>query len=176
LIRWLHDHRPPASSDFQLLSRRAVEGLQRLPEAHRYLRGLVAWLGLPTTTLPYEAAARPAGRSKFGLRKLTGLAADGVLSFSALPLRLALVLGLVLVGLGVVAGVAAACGAFAIGGWSALAVLELVLAGLVLCGVGVVGEYVGRIYEQVKGRPIYLLKEASPELTAAATSRQRRAA
>jgi dolichol-phosphate mannosyltransferase len=175
VMRWLSDIEVRAeASDYRLLSRKAVEGLLRLPETHRFLRGMVSWLGFPSTTVVFDVASRGAGRSKYTLWRLLNLAGDGMLSFSKLPLRLPLLLGalVVLLGLGYGAGVllAAALSAGApgpggaVGGWlgHALLVVLLLLGGSILCAVGVVGEYVGRVYEQVKGRPLYLLKESSP--------------
>jgi dolichol-phosphate mannosyltransferase len=167
LMQWLNDEREVATSDYQLLSRRVVDSLVRMPEAHRYIRGLVSWMGFPTCVVPFEVASRAGGTSKFTAGRLLALAGDGVLSFSRLPLRLSLLAGLVLLLLGLGEAVGVTLWGLLAGlpqRWElhALVTIELVLSGLVLCGLGVVGEYVGRIYEQVKGRPIYLLKEYSP--------------
>jgi dolichol-phosphate mannosyltransferase len=167
VMRWLSDFEVRAeASDYRLLSRKAVDGLLRLPETHRFLRGMVSWLGFRSTTVAFEVASRGAGRSKYDLWRLFNLAGDGMLSFSKLPLRLTLLLGavVVLLGLAYGAGAALALGLGAAKGWLGHAALFalLVLGGSILCGLGVVGEYVGRIYEQVKGRPLYLLKESSP--------------
>ena len=156
-----------AASDYRLLSRRAVDALVRFPETHRFLRGMVHWLGFPTATVRFEVASRGAGVSKFTFRRLAAFAADALLSFSKVPLRLSLFLGLVFVVLG-----------FGYGGFALLRALlgagadglllhlllttVLVASGCVLGSLGLVGEYVGRVYEQVKGRPLYLLKECWP--------------
>jgi dolichol-phosphate mannosyltransferase len=137
-----------------------------MPEAHRYVRGLVSWMGFPSRTVSFEVAPRAGGTSKFTAGRLLALAGDGVLSFSRLPLRLSLVLGVALLLLGLVEALGVLLWVVMRGlpsRWElhALVTLELVLSGAVLCGLGVVGEYVGRIYEQVKQRPIYLLKESS---------------
>jgi dolichol-phosphate mannosyltransferase len=159
--------RQTATSDYQLLSRRVIDALAGMPEIHRYLRGLVSWLGFSTTVVLFEVPPRAAGTSRFTTGRLLALASDGVLSFSRLPLRLSIFLGLVLLLLALLdmAGVALwAVFSAAPPSWGlhVLATLELVLAGFILIALGIVGEYVGRIYEQVKQRPIYLLKEASP--------------
>jgi glycosyltransferase involved in cell wall biosynthesis len=167
LMRWLCGEREVATSDYQLLSRRVVDALGQMPEAHRYVRGLVSWMGFPTSAITFRVAPRAAGTSQFTAGRLLGLASDGVLSFSRLPLRLSLVLGLVLLLLALGDAVTVVLWLLFSGlpvRWElhALVSIELVLAGFVLCALGIVGEYVGRIYEQVKHRPIYLLKEASP--------------
>jgi dolichol-phosphate mannosyltransferase len=167
VMRWLSETEVrPACADFRLLSRPALDALLRLRETHRYLRGMVNWLGFPLATVPYQAAPRAAGVSHYTLRRMVRLASDGVLSFSRVPLQLPLAAGLASAGLGVLyaAGLGAA---LALGGAAAwpvhlVVVLVLVLGGLVLCSLGVLGEYVGRIYEQVKQRPVYLVKESSP--------------
>jgi dolichol-phosphate mannosyltransferase len=167
VMQWLNDNRELATSDYTLLSRRVVDALGRMPEAHRYIRGLVTWLGFPTTTQSFEVATRAGGTSKFNVPRLLALASDGMLSFSRWPLRLCLLGGAFLALLGVVEGAVAllwlllsrASSHFEL---HVLVTLDLVLAGILLCGLGVVGEYVGRIYEQVKQRPLYLVKEQSP--------------
>lgn len=167
VMRWLSDTPvSTAASDYRLLSRPAVDALMRLPEKHRFLRGMVNWLGYRTTTVAFHPASRGAGATKYTLRRLLALAVDAMLSFSKLPLRLSMILGLLLVVLGGAFGVVA-FGRSLLGGdisGTQLVLIALFLiGGAVLCSLGIVGEYVGRIYEQVKGRPLYLLKEVSPE-------------
>jgi glycosyltransferase involved in cell wall biosynthesis len=162
-----------AASDYRLLSRRALDSLLRLPETHRFLRGMVNWLGFRTTTVVFSPASRGAGLTKYTVRRMTGLAIDAMLSFSRLPLRLSLATGLAVLLLGLCHGIVSV-GRAVLGSapepWAyhVLLLAVLLLGGGILCALGVVGEYVGRIYEQVKARPLYLLKEASPELAAAA--------
>jgi dolichol-phosphate mannosyltransferase len=158
-----------AASDYRLLSRRALDCLLRFHETHRYLRGMVHWLGFPKATVRFQVARRGGGRSKFTFSKLFLFAADALLSFSKLPLRLSAVVGALyfFAGCGY-AGylvVAAFCGGTA-AGWGIVLAALLITAGCVMTSLGVVGEYVGRIYEQVKGRPLYLVKEAWPERAA----------
>jgi dolichol-phosphate mannosyltransferase len=160
-----------SAADFRLMTRKAVDALLRLHETHRFLRGMVSWLGFRTATLPYTPASRAAGVSKYTVRKMLSLAVDGMLSFSRVPLRLSLVLGGLLATLGLgVGGWGIARAVFSAAavdwGWLLMMTTVLLVGGCVLGAVGIVGEYVGRIYEQVKGRPIYLLKDASPELVA----------
>ncbi len=155
-----------AVSDYQLLSRKALDGLLRLGETHRYLRGMVNWLGFPTASVPFRVAPREAGASKFTFGRLSGFATDALLSFSKIPLRLPFFLGVavMLIGLGYaawgLAGVVLTRGPLEPGWITLLATLHLI-GGSILCSLSLVGEYVGRIYEQVKGRPLYLLKESS---------------
>ncbi len=170
VMRWLSDTPvSSAASDYRLLSRKAVDALLRLHEKHRFLRGMVNWLGFPTTTVAFHPASRGAGVTKYTLRRMLALAIDAMLSFSKLPLRLALLLGLMLVVLGggfgaVVLG--QSLWGEEIGGSQLVLIALFLIGGAILCSLGIVGEYVGRIYEQVKGRPLYLVKEMSPELSA----------
>jgi dolichol-phosphate mannosyltransferase len=167
VMHWLSETEIRSSaSDYRLLSRKALNGLLQLRESHRFLRGMVSWLGFPTATIWFQTAARGAGRSKFTLGRMTSFAFDAMLSFSKVPLRLAIVLGLAvfLLGLGW-AGYALARALFAPSpvdlGWILVLVALHLIGGCILCSLGLVGEYVGRVYEQVKGRPLYLLKESS---------------
>ncbi len=169
-----------AASDFRLLSRRALDALLQMREQHRFLRGMVQWLGFRPAEIAFQPDARKAGQSKYTFRRMLRLAGDGVYSFTRLPLRLAYYAGLLVVVLG------AAHSAWLLGqglgggepGPLALHYLILVshlVGGAILCVLGVLGEYVGRIYEQVKGRPIYVLKEhVAPAAAARAVEPTRR--
>ena len=175
VMQWLSETPVSSSaSDYRLLSRKAVDALLRLPEKHRFLRGMVNWLGFRTATVAFHPASRGAGATKYTVRRLLALAVDAMLSFSKLPLRLSLLLGALLVVLGAGHGtllLARTLFGAAIGGEQIVLVALFLVGGAILCSLGVVGEYVGRIYEQVKDRPLYLLKEASPELSAPALER-----
>src|SRR5207244_3879440 len=157
-----------AAADYRLMSRKAVDALLQLREAHRFLRGMVQWLGFPTAEVLFRPAGRRAGVSKYSLRRMLNLAGDGILSFSRVPLRAATFLGLLALGLGLLGSLYLA-GCWLVGeeqpaaGWGVLLATLHVLGGCILCALGLVGEYVGRIYEQVKGRPLYVLKERSAE-------------
>jgi dolichol-phosphate mannosyltransferase len=160
-----------AASDFRLMSRPAVDALLRLHETHRFLRGMVNWLGFRQATVPFAPARRGGGVSKYTFRRMLNFAVDGLLSFSKVPVRLALLLGAAVLLAGVGFGSyalahAALAPASAPGGWGAVLTAVLVVGGCILAALGIVGEYVARVYEQVKGRPVYLLKEASPALLA----------
>jgi dolichol-phosphate mannosyltransferase len=173
VMHWLSETEVrAAASDYRLLSRTAVDCLLQLHETHRFLRGMVNWLGFRTTTVSFFPAVRGAGVTKYTLRRMTALAVDAMLSFSKLPLRLALMLGLMVLLLGVGYGgvvLARALLTPAPTEWPyhLLMLAILFVGGCTLSALGVVGEYVGRVYEQVKGRPLYLLKEVSPELALA---------
>jgi polyisoprenyl-phosphate glycosyltransferase len=158
----------PRMSDFMLLSRPVVDELLRLRETHRYLRGMIQWLGYSAGEVAYRVPPRKAGRTKFNLPRLMDYSLDAILSFSRVPLRLAFVLGAIFLLIGVCVGgwamlglLVPGCGA---GGWSAwlLASVHLV-GGAVLGGLGLLGEYLGRVFEQVKGRPLYLVRETEQE-------------
>jgi dolichol-phosphate mannosyltransferase len=160
-----------AASDFRLLARPAVDALLRMHESHRFLRGMVNWLGFRATTVSFAPANRGGGVSKYTFHRMLNFAFDGLLSFSKLPVRLPLFLGAFFLLCGTLYGIyallhTAFARASAPGGWSAVLTAVLLVGGCILCALGIVGEYVGRVYEQVKGRPIYLLKESSPELLA----------
>jgi polyisoprenyl-phosphate glycosyltransferase len=166
-----------AASDYQLLSRKALEALLRMQETHRFLRGMVNWLGFPTATVPFRVAEREAGESKFTFRRLTAFATDALLSFSKIPLRLPFFLGAAVAFVGLLYAAYGIARTVVVGeplepGWfTVLATLHLI-GGSILCSISLVGEYVGRIYEQVKGRPLYLLKETSPEIPAASAKQK----
>src|SRR6185437_12468301 len=170
VMRWLSDTPvSSAASDYRLLSRKAVDALLRLHEKHRFLRGMVNWLGFRTTTVSFHPASRGAGVTKYTLRRMVALAVDAMLSFSKLPLRLSFFLGAMLAVFG--AGHAlilltAALFGGSISGYQTVLIAVFLIGGAILCSLGIVGEYIGRIYEQVKARPLYLLKETSPQLPA----------
>jgi len=156
----------PAASDFRLLSRPALDALLSLRESHRYLRGMVNWVGFRMTKVPFQAAPRAAGQSSYTLRRMIRLASDGLLSFSTLPLRMPLFPGVASIGLGLLYGTGTLLTALIAGSLSLWPVhlllsVMLFLGGLILFSLGVLGEYVGRIFEQVKQRPVYLLKESN---------------
>ena len=157
----------PGVADFCLLSRQAHVALNRMPERHRFLRGMVAWLGFPRAFIEYDAPDRMVGESKYGLGRMVGLALDAILSFSATPIRVMTRIGLciTLLGLGYftyVVGRAVLLGDL-VRGWGSLISVVLLLGGLQLVFLGVIGEYVARVFEEVKGRPLFVFKQ-EPEL------------
>jgi glycosyltransferase involved in cell wall biosynthesis len=153
-----------AASDFRLLSRRATDALLRLRESHRYLRGMVQWLGFPVAEVPFTPSARAAGTSKYTLRRMLRLAGDGLFSFSRLPLRLSVSAGLVATALSLLVSVAMAVRRFGPVDplLVALVVAVHVIGGCLFAALGVLGEYVGRIHEQAKDRPLYVVRESWP--------------
>ncbi|MEL7061104.1 MAG: glycosyltransferase family 2 protein [Acidobacteriota bacterium] len=153
---------PLDSGDFALLSRRALDALRAAPERQRYIRGLRAWVGFPQTGLEVERHARSAGESKYSLVKLMGLAFDGIFAFSTVPLRLATTIGVVTI---LLTGLYAAYALFARivfeqvpRGFTASLLILVFVSGVQLVFLGVLGEYVGRIYEEVKRRPHYYVQ------------------
>jgi glycosyltransferase involved in cell wall biosynthesis len=164
LRRWSEVDVRAAASDFRLLSRKAVDGLLALQESHRYLRGMVQWLGFRVAEVPFRPDPRRAGASKYTVAKMTRLAADALFSFSRVPLRLSVGLGLGVTGISLLLCLMALIGRGGPVDWLPLCLVAAVHAvgASLLAAVGVLGEYVGRIYEECKRRPIYVLKDASP--------------
>jgi dolichol-phosphate mannosyltransferase len=152
---------PLDAGDFALMSRRVVLHLQRLPEHHRYLRGLRFWVGFRQIGIPIERSERHSGRSKYGFFRLLKLASDGIFAFSIVPIRAAAFLGLsaMLVSslFALYAIIAKIIFHQSPKGFTALLLLITLLSGILLFFLGVIGEYVGRIYEETKGRPIYIV-------------------
>lgn len=164
LMRWSTPIEIPVDTgDFRLMSRRAIEALRRMPERARYVRGMVAWLGFRQIGVPFERHARFAGETKYPLRKMLAFAADGMVSFSSLPLRLATILGLatLVAALAYLAYAVVIKFVFdaAIQGWTSLVAIMVLMGSAQLICLGIIGEYIGRIYDEVKARPIYLIDE-----------------
>jgi len=154
----------PNAADFVLLSRRAHEALLRMPEHHRFLRGMVSWIGFRREFVEYQAPLRSAGKSSYTLRRMTRLASDALFSFSAEPVRLATRVGLGLVGLGmlylayILYTLLAEPGKI-VPGWSSLICVVLITSGAQIVFIGLIGEYVSRIFEEAKRRPLYFFKQ-----------------
>jgi len=147
--------------DFRLFSRTAVLALRRFREQHRFMRGLVAWLGLKEVIVPFQRESRAYGTTKYPLFKMLQLAWTAVSSFSALPLRLSTTLGMIVtlfgVGYFLYSIFTALIAKIAIPGWTSLVCLQIIFSGTILTAVGVVGNYVARIYEESKQRPLYVV-------------------
>jgi polyisoprenyl-phosphate glycosyltransferase len=153
----------PHSGTFGLLGRPAVEAFLQLPERHRFFPGLRAWVGFPRADVPYARQERAAGRPQQTLRRLIRYALDGLFSFSYLPLRLLTYAGLFIAGLGFAVGLFFICKRLlgievAQTGFTTLVTLMLFLGGMQLIGIGVLGEYLGRIYDEVKQRPNFIVR------------------
>jgi len=153
---------PLDAGDFSLLSRQTVDHMKTLPERQRYLRGLRAWVGSKQVGIAVERGERFAGSSKYSIRDLVRLSLDGLLAFSIIPLRIATFVGAATVvagaGYGIFVLIARIAGA-APQGFATLALLQVIFAGMILLVLGVIGEYIGRIYEEVKRRPVYLIAD-----------------
>lgn len=152
---------PVDAGDFGLMTRRVVEELRRAPERHRFLRGLRSWVGFRQIGLPVERLERHRGKSKYGLGRLLALAFDGIFAFSIVPIRAAVMLGAVAIALASVFALYAVYAKLVLNqspqGFTALILVIVFLSGVHLFFVGVVGEYVGRVYEEVKRRPLYVV-------------------
>jgi glycosyltransferase involved in cell wall biosynthesis len=150
------------SGDFRLLDRRALDALLSMRERNRYLRGMTAWVGFTQTAVPYSRDARHAGETKYPLRKMIRFALDAIASFSHAPLQIATVAGFLFAALAFlaipVAIVFRIFGAF-VPGVTTTVVAVLLLGGIQLMAIGMIGEYVGRIYDEVKRRPLYVVRE-----------------
>jgi glycosyltransferase involved in cell wall biosynthesis len=157
---------PVDTGDFRLMSRRVVEALKRSPERHRFLRGMVSWVGYNQTGVEYDRDERHAGSTKYPLPKMLRFAIDGITSFSDVPLRFASYLGFLSSAVAFVyALIVIAFKLFSLHppgytpGWASTIVAVLFLGGVQLISLGILGEYIGRIYDEVKGRPLYLISE-----------------
>jgi polyisoprenyl-phosphate glycosyltransferase len=158
----------PGGADFRLLERRAVDALRAMPEYHRFLRGMVSWIGFHSIILPYQPSDRLAGKSKYTFKKMARLARDAVFSFSLVPLYVGLSLGALLLILAIIemiyvlsfwiSGQQASLSA----GWSSLMFVILVVGGILMILLGFIGVYIGYIFQEVKHRPVYLLRQVSP--------------
>jgi dolichol-phosphate mannosyltransferase len=146
------------------MDRQVVDLLNQMPERNRYIRGLRAWVGFHQTAVAYERPDRHAGRTHYTIRKLVRLALDGILSLSNAPLRLATYFGLVVsassFGLASFYIVERLLGGSAPEGWASTVVIVLFLGGVQLLTIGIIGEYLARIYEEVKQRPLYIVRAA----------------
>ena len=157
---------PVDTGDFRLMSRRVVEALKRSPERHRFLRGMVSWVGYNQIGIEYDRDERHSGLTKYPLPKMLRFAIDGITSFSDVPLRFASYLGFISSAVAFVyALIVIAYKLFSLNppgytpGWASTIVAVLFLGGVQLISLGILGEYIGRIYDEVKGRPLYLISD-----------------
>jgi glycosyltransferase involved in cell wall biosynthesis len=164
---------PADAGDFRLLSRRAVDALARMPERARFLRGMTSWLGFPQAGVQYDRDARYAGKTKYPTRRMIGFALDAMTSFSTTPIRVVTGLGFVLVAFcAVVLGWTLYIKVFtntAVAGWTSLLIVVLLLGGMQLVSLGIIGQYVGRIFEEAKQRPLFVVGETVEGGTATST-------
>lgn len=170
LSKWSGLHLSFGQSDFRLLDRKVLEVFLRMPEARKFLRGLVEWVGFRQTGVDYDPLPRHAGESKFPLRALVSFAVDGITTFSLLPLRWSFAIGCTVALLSFTYGViTAVMGLLNLAGapislppgWATIVVSVMFLTSIQLIAIGVLSEYVGRIFEQTKGRPQFIVREAS---------------
>ncbi len=158
---------PMDTGDFRLLDRKVVDVLRKMHERHRFLRGMSVWVGFKQTGVKYRRAARFAGETKYPFRKMFKFAWDAVTSFSYLPLQIAMYLGFVSAGLSILAipvvAVMRLAGSRAFFGQATTLIAVLFLGGVQLISLGILGEYIGRLYDEAKGRPLYIVREGPGE-------------
>lgn len=149
-------------ADYRLLSKRALKALAQFGETNLFLRGIVPMLGFKSATVTYDRSVRFAGESKYSVKKMLGLAVDGITSLSARPIRMIALLGAIIFVLGLIALICALILSITGGffpGWGVAAVSVWTCAGLIMVSIGIVGEYVGKIYLEAKGRPRYIIDD-----------------
>jgi dolichol-phosphate mannosyltransferase len=158
----------PGAADFRLMSREAVDALRSMPEYHRFLRGMISWMGYRVAILPYHESTRIAGASKYSLAKMLRLAMDAVFSFSLAPLYIGLSVGGLFLCLALVEAVyvlsfwVTGRSSGLAQGWSSLMFMLLIIGGMLMILLGFVGVYVGYIFQEVKRRPVYLIRKGKP--------------
>jgi glycosyltransferase involved in cell wall biosynthesis len=154
---------PPDVGDYRLVSRRFLDALNQMRETHRFLRGMVSWIGFPQTAVQFVRPKRAAGETKYPMNKMLKFAWVAAISFSPFPLRLSLLAGIGIFCIGLVYGVYAlirlALGLYLVPGWTSVIILNCISSGAILLSIGVAGEYIARIFEEIKGRPLYVVSE-----------------
>jgi glycosyltransferase involved in cell wall biosynthesis len=157
---------PRNTGDFRLMSRRVVDAVLQLREQHRFMKGLFAWVGFPTRAVPYDRAPRYAGMTKWNYWKLWNLALEGITSFTVMPLKVATYLGLAVALFAVVFGAQLVVRTLLFGnpvaGYPSMMAVILFLGGVQLITLGVIGEYLGRVFNETKRRPLYLVERFVP--------------
>lgn len=153
---------PADIGDFRLMSRKVVDALKQLPENQRFMKGIFAWVGFKTAIVEYYQEERVAGESSFNGWKLWNFALDGITSFSTVPLRVWLYIGVVIAAISFMFGIWIAVKTIVFGvetpGYASTMVMILFLGGIQLMGIGIMGEYIGRLYKEAKRRPVYILE------------------
>ena len=155
-----------SSSDFRLMNRKAINAFIKIRERDRFTRGLVSWMGFKQTIIEYHAPSRLIGKSKYTFKKMTHFALDGITSFSSKPLRLSFYLGLIVFFVGFIYAIYALIQYFrgtSSPGWASILISVLIIGGIQLLSIGIIGEYIARIFNESKGRPIYFIKEKTDE-------------
>jgi len=163
LINRLSDiHIEPAAADFRLMNRKTVNAFLQMKEKDRFTRGLVSWMGFKQAQIEYIAPQRFAGKSKYSLLKMFRFAADGITAFSAKPLRVSFFAGIIVSFTGLLYAIYAVFQYFGgknIPGWTSILVSILIIGGIQLISIGIIGEYLARVFNEAKNRPMYLVKE-----------------
>lgn len=162
---------PLDTGDFRIISNRIVRVLRNMPEKHKFLRGQISWIGFKQTYIEYERDARAGGKSNYPLRKMLRFALDGLTGFSTLPLKIATLTGFAISGTAflfilviiITRMFSKELGIYIQPGWASTLIVILFLGGIQLVGIGILGEYIGRIYENIKGRPLYILRQTSDD-------------
>lgn len=158
---FVHKDLPADVGDFRLVSRRCLDALKLMNETHRFLRGMVAWVGFAQTSVEFQRAPRAAGKTKYTLIKMLRFAWTAAVSFSPAPMRVSWMMGslLAVIGFtyGLIAVVRVLLGLYVVPGWTSTLVVNCLIGGGILISIGVLGEYVARIFEEVKGRPLYIV-------------------
>ena len=161
--RTVDDRIMPEVGDFRLLSRTAVGGIRQFREQHRFMRGLIAWMGLKETTVRFRRGPRAAGTTKYPTLKMAAFAWTAISSFSALPLRLGVLAGLSMTALGLLYFVYALYVAVVlettVRGWTSIVFLQIFFSGAILLSIGLMGEYLARVYDESKRRPLYVVRD-----------------
>ena len=154
----------PGSADFRLMNQRAVNAFLGIPESDRFTRGLVVWMGFRQTVIDYQALSRHSGSSKFSLSKMVRLGLNGITSFSSRPLRLSLYTGFFISFSGFLYAIYALVKYFSgytVTGWTSVLLSILIIGGVILVSLGIIGEYIARIFNEVKKRPLYFIKDTT---------------
>lgn len=162
---FVHPDLPPDTGDFRLVSRRCLDVVLRMNEMHRFLRGMFAWVGFHQTAVQFKRPRRQYGETKYPVWKLIKLAWNAALSFSTLPIKMITGLGFTTAGFAIAYGVFAVLQKYvyhtAVQGWTGIIVIVGIIGGAILISLGVIGDYVGRIFEEIKRRPLYIVRDTT---------------
>lgn len=154
---------PMDTGDFRLMNRKVIEAFKKMPERNRFVRGMVSWVGFDQTYIEYERDVRFAGETKYPLKKMLRFASDGIISFSTKPLKLVRSLGFLTIFIAIALFIYSLVSKFilhsVVSGWTSLMVAITFFSGVQLFSIGLLGEYIARIYDESKNRPLYLIKE-----------------
>ena len=164
LMENLSDTKIPRDvGDFRLMDRAVVEKIKKMRERHRFLRGMISWVGFKQTFIKYNRNQRSAGQTKYPLKKMISFAFDGIFSFSTVPVKYTIYMGIfttVLSFIGIVVAVVARLVTDGwVSGWTTLIMVILFLGGIQLISIGILGQYVSRIFEEIKDRPLYIVEK-----------------